>query len=723
MRCRWGLGAAALALAALLAPEAGDSCGPFFPEMRFTTYHGLAADELAKGQYGVVRPHFWRADLIVAYRAFSGVPLREDEDAAPPAALDPQWNRAEDWLKARGAVPGASHIDFLRADRKVPGGDYEMYPNCLDAAFSTAAETLRKRIAQWGAASPQLAEWLRGQDQVFQNCSEGAAIPAPIAGASAELAADRQYQIAAAELYAEQYDRAEADFDRIAANAASPWHGIAPYLAARAAIRAATIGGVTGKLQGAAGRLRAILADPAQQQWHDSAQGLLDFIRVRTEPRQRLVELGQQLVKPGLGEQFGPMLREYTTIWDRLEANKEQPPAAESDLAAWIAAYQNRTPGNVDWHTRHALPWLAAALVWAPANDPAGGDLIRDARAVPPDSPAYATVSYYGILRQIRAGQLEAARQWAGEALGKVRAPSAMNLLRAERFRLARGWPDFLEYATRKPIGSSTEGDSDEPLTDGETKQNPEAFDEDAVQSLNQATPLALWVDAARNERLPRNLRARIARAGWVRAVVLGGAATARTLARRVAELQPELAAEMRKYLAETDEAGARFTAVFLMLRGPGLEPVIRSGFGRPDRTMERSVFRDNWWSFETRAGRPVPAGSDHEALYDIYPDGKTIPPDFLPRERRAAGEAEWEALQDRAVNGVNYLCAETLAWARSHPQDPRVPQALHEAVNATHYGPADTDKLSSGYSKQAFDLLHRRYPESEWTRQTKYWY
>ena len=46
--------------------------------------------------------------------------------------------------------------------------------------------------------------------------------------------------------------------------------------------------------------------------------------------------------------------------------------------------------------------------------------------------------------------------------------------------------------------------------------------------------------------------------------------------AQRVAQLKPELATHMQGYLAEKDPAAARFFAVFLMLRAPGLEPVVR---------------------------------------------------------------------------------------------------------------------------------------------------
>jgi hypothetical protein len=69
----------------------------------------------------------------------------------------------------------------------------------------------------------------------------------------------------------------------------------------------------------------------------------------------------------------------------------------------------------------------------------------------------------------------------------------------------------------------------------------------------------------------------------------------------------------------------------------------------------------------------------------------------------------------------VDYLCSEAVAWAEAHPQDARVPESLALAVEATHYGPVDAE--STKWSKRAFDLLHKKYPASEWTKRTKYWY
>jgi hypothetical protein len=137
---------------------------------------------------------------------------------------------------------------------------------------------------------------------------------------------------------------------------------------------------------------------------------------------------------------------------------------------------------------------------------------------------------------------------------------------------------------------------------------------------------------------------------------------------------------------------------------------------------MNRDDFRDNWWALENPPERDGAADPTHEALYDLYPKGAFGPAEFLPKDQRAAGQQEWTRLVERTGNAVNYLGSEAMAWAQAHQQDPRVPQALYLLVEATHYGPND-GKKGREYSRQAFELLHRRYPNSEWTKKTKYWY
>jgi hypothetical protein len=61
------------------------------------------------------------------------------------------------------------------------------------------------------------------------------------------------------------------------------------------------------------------------------------------------------------------------------------------------------------------------------------------------------------------------------------------------------------------------------------------------------------------------------------------------------------------------------------------------------------------------------------------------------------------------------------IEWATANPNDPRSPEALHLAVRSTRYG--CTDKETGKWSKAAFDLLHKRYPNTKWANATKYWF
>jgi hypothetical protein len=527
--------------------------------------------------------------------------------------------------------------------------------------------------------------------------------PALPPGSDPLLCADRQYQRAAAAFYAGEFAQAADDFREVAANAGSPWRELAPYLAARVLIRQGTVGGSDAALAAAEKALRGILDDPRQKRWRRSAQGLLDFVRARLYPEERMVELGDALLKPGLGDGIQRAITDYTVLWDRLQNG----PAAQSALAEWITSFQAGDSRHAveRWRQGLGTPWLIAALASVSPSDPAAPDLIAGARKIRPGDPAYATAAHQGMLLQIARHKKDQARQWADEALAQKLPVEAQNAFRAQRLILARDWTEFLRYAPRRPVAAEADT-TDEGLSGYANMVSPETcFARDAGEALNRKVPLDLWVDASRGTLLPRRLQAEIAQAGWVRAVLLNDSAQTLVLARRVAELRPELAEEMQSYAAAKSPDAAKFEAIYLMLRTPGLVPVVREGFGRYAKARRLDQFHDNWWRLSVT----------------IPEDGTKAPADFLTEAQRARGEHDWETLLAAAGTGSNYLCAGTIAWALAHPQDPRVPEALHLAVRTTRYGPRDEG--TSAYSRKAFRLLHSRYPNTRWARETKYWF
>lgn len=605
-------------------------------------------------------------------------------------------------------------------------GHYLAYENCLDDAFDSATATLVQRIAVWGAKGSRTAEWIRGQDQVFANCaghpsgtvlevtpttataSEPTLPPTLPAGTDPLLAADRQYQIAAALFYAGRFDEAEERFREMWKDANSPWHEFGPYLAARAMIRQGTVEDKQDKLELAEKALREILNDPKQKPRHKTAEGLVQFVEARLHPEDRLVELGAALSKPGLESRIEQAIIDYTAIWNR----SPKAPVERSALADWISAFQTGDGERAlrRWHANGWTPWLVAVLVGADPRGTEAPQIIAEARKMKAADPAYATAALAAIRLQVARGEYDEARQWADEALAHKLSLDAQNAFRAVRSTLAGNWNEFLRYAPRRAVAAEVDV-TDVPL-DETSKIATQApiFDRDAADVLNRRAPLDLWVDAGRSSALTRRLQLEIAQAGWVRAVLLNHMAQARLLASRVGELQPELAEGMRTFATDQSSEGAKFDAVFLMLRTPGLGPEVRQGFGRDTKADRLNMYRENWWNIKPAVVNDAPQASLLQA-----------PVHFISEAQLARGEKERADLEAAAGTAPSYLCAGALAWARAHPADARVPEALHLCVRATRYGV--TDKLTTGYSRQAFRSLHSGYPNTEWAKRTKYWY
>jgi hypothetical protein len=365
-------------------------------------------------------------------------------------------------------------------------------------------------------------------------------------------------------------------------------------------------------LKAAEAKLQTVIADPAQKRWHDSARGLIQFIRATLDPRQTMVALGREMMRPGGDLQTA--LADYTRLYDRMEERKGEVPAAESELTDWIDTIQNRkTEHAVErWRAGKSMPWLVAALASASSGDAAVPELIAAARKIAPEAPAYASATIYGIRLERERGQVDQARNWAEGSLATKQLDSTVNLLRAERLAMARDWSEFLKFGPRKPVAvGDEEVGSDEPL-EGDLQKCTAALDDDFTGPMNTSVPLALWDAAAAGDALPREFQAEIAQAGWVRAVLLDDRAAARKVAARAGELNPHLAPAMRDYMAQTDPAAAHFTAVFWMLRMPGLVPDLRSGIGCSTKVNEIDDFRDNWWGdVEAKAAEAKAAPAD----------------------------------------------------------------------------------------------------------------
>lgn len=149
------------------------------------------------------------------------------------------------------------------------------------------------------------------------------------------------------------------------------------------------------------------MRDPKTKASHAAAQRLLDYIRFRTEPDKRVVELEQLITRPDPGPDFKQHLWDYVVLVSQGEQAE--------DLSDWLKTfYTDRTyehPLGVSrpaaqeeakhamerWREDKSVAWLIVAMDLADPNDTNTAELLKAAGQVPASSAAYTSVRYYAL--------------------------------------------------------------------------------------------------------------------------------------------------------------------------------------------------------------------------------------------------------------------------------------------------------------------------------------
>ncbi|MFN7923352.1 MAG: hypothetical protein U0Q16_24840 [Bryobacteraceae bacterium] len=676
-----------LALMGLVAiPAEAPSCSKIFPEPVFMFQRfPLDGSGYAQGNLGVLEPTFEAKYYVIAYRYLIGVPLTRDEieGTKRPGRPKPEEGLLP-WISR--SVEGVSPDDMPVYRQS---GPYHYYVNCTTGAFEESRRTQATRKKEFGASHPGVIAWTAAQNVVFSNCSGGENIPAEAdPSLPAILRADRAYQIAAAHFYAEHYEEAYARFKVIAANFGSPWSTIAPYLAARCLVRDSTVNDA-GKMEQALEEINAILADRRYARYHDAARGLRAFVGVRIRPEWTAQILSKEVQKPGPGARFHQNLIDIEYLFERRFIAKD-------DLGAWITWMVLRDHGAAvaKWRGGKSQPWLLASLMSAVASDKDVPELLDAAAAVPEKSPAFATALFHRIRLLEETGRRAEAREELDRYMPAIRARfpvAAQNSFLGRRLRVARSLDEFLTFAPRRPVGIVDESPVDMTAPIGEERKP--LLDADSRGVLNTGLPLSALQTVSTSKALPAHISNQVLMLAFARAVVLGRHEVAAALAPELAVRKMTIPALLERLQKEATAEEKNFAGVIVLLWSSGFSPEMGISYAYD--------FRSNWWCKAEATARPA------------------APPFLTDAERRQL-DTEWETM--RALEaGPTWLGRKAIAWAKAHPQDPRSPQALHLTVRATRWG--CSDGANSAISKEAFSMLHARWPRSEWTAKTPYWF
>jgi hypothetical protein len=309
---------------------AANACGPTYLEPIFV-FEGspdLPFDDFTAGKIGIVRPTFGRKTLLIAYRYLNGGSFTASEQKDLVMALKSETPQGEmdkvveSWLNTRKELLNEAEPPALYTERRVYNS-YTFFPNCTQNAFEVATATLKDRVVNYGADDPNVREWLRGQDEVFNNCAANAAtLPAELGpGVPIWLRKDRDYQIAAALFYSMQFDEAKSRFEKIAGDGQSDWQSTAEYLVPRTLVRQASL--IEDPLKHAAlyaeaeTRLQALVA--TGNKFRDASRKLLGLVKYRIHPEERTGELADLISFNGASLDLRQDVIDYVWLLDKFE--------------------------------------------------------------------------------------------------------------------------------------------------------------------------------------------------------------------------------------------------------------------------------------------------------------------------------------------------------------------------------------------------------------------
>ncbi len=722
----------AIAGLGLRGGKAADACSSSSEIVAISERHpDLPLSPYVAGHLGVLQPTFARMHLVVAYAWLSGKGL---DPAAQGAVLDLATRRLP-WVPATTVVPTPPAststpspavadpvADWQKERTRVLGAPvappssgyvtptYLTIDNCLEDAFRVARDTLLAREATLGARAPELVAWVSAQDMVFTNCADPAkkAVPATLpASASAAARADRDYQIASAYFYSNRFDEAQKRYAAIAADKASPWSALAGYVNVRVRVRRANVGkdvADKAELGRALAAASSELADPSHATMHASLRRYRRYVRVSAEPQALLAETARALEGGGQGAETGPLLEDYTVLVDKDESVLEK---RSDDLTAFVGAMQGKRTFDAAYaRFQSSAPgseaWLVAALTLATnAADPRVDTLLGRALAVAPSSSAYATARFHAIrltaARGASAATLADLFTKTRTGLGSYVGLSTKNAFAMLAARTARDLGTFLREAPIVPAGASA--DSGPVVFDPHAVR---AIPDELTDAISAGFPLSRLLEASLSTALPRDVRAHFAATTWARANLLGDRATAAKVAATVTQTNPALRTYVDRVENARTEEERRLALVHTLLTFPNVGPVL-----------------DAW-----HAGGAAPATlSSSSDAYFFCPANRPTTnalPAFLATTERDAAKKENAALTKLGA-GSTWLALEATRAAKALPKDARSPEVLHLAVRATRFGCKDAK--TSDASRAAFQLLHRAYGASSWSKATPYYY
>lgn len=697
------------------------------------------------------------------------------------------WNEQPDavetYLKTRAKALGRNAKKDLEELYR-PADSFSYEKGVGKDAIVLANKTLSNLMKQFGAKSTAVKDWVKAQDSLMGIAGGTLEIPQELPKSAPLLLRQcRAYQIASGNFYTPKYKAAEPLFAAFANDSSSPFQKVAQYLVLRCKERHLVKDSDATKEEWDQ-TIDALKSAASNSKTDREREDILDLLRPLSyadHSQEAVIKNLAESIQNGTSKRFGGDIGDLTFLMDindtyLKENGIQRPQSANSaggesesgnegtttfepaDLTQWVSATQVRTDPYADsdedkaktamlkaengkralenWRKKRTIPWLVAAVSRLGLRSKDHQDLYDAANKISPDSPAYHTCKFYIVDALIAQKRTDEARKiLAGILASKSMPPSTYNLFTAQMASTAASSSEFLKYAVLKP--------SEYVSTTSVVSRNiyqfaklnsfhneAPTFESSVAEELNRFAPLSVWLSLAQNKAIDPRFRAVLLRATWLRALLLNKRQLAAQLEPEVIATNPTLVQPLARYRNSAPGAEKDFALAKLVLRNFGMSPYIQGGAERHGMPInEFDYYQDNYWQPLTSDKQ---TDKDDRNLYETVnlsgdPDLEMKVSEYmkpglkkrLSAAERKSGDAERNTI---LINHPSrFLGQAVLKWARLHPDDREVPEMLYRVVKLPKW--SGTSEQGTKYSREAYLVLHSRYPNSSWAEKAVCYY
>ena len=692
-------------------------CGPFFETAVFSfLYTQKDKKSFLLGSPHFIKPSFLRKDLTIAYRYLLGnEKIKEITQEREPSSSEPALNQ---WQKARQNALGlsSSKSPEIKTYKYTQRGGYNSFVNCYDDAFQFAAKTLTKRVELYGIKSKEVLAWITGQDIVFSNCGGDVEnIPVNLNYPQDHLLTfDRQYQIAASYFYSGNFEKARASFKSIADDKNSPYFAISNYLITRNLVRQAFItkeeGIVKENLEEALSLSSVAIKNPDLKDLKNAFTNQISRIKFYLYPKDLTKELENTILT-------SPSLVDFTRYdFARLLEYNSEEARKDSSMADWILNFRSEPKtDNLDyalkkWRQTKSTPWFVSVITKITANHKEVNSILEEGRVFTKDKYAYLTVSYHRIRLLIEQSRMKAAETLLNEVLTSSLNASDNNLFLNYKIYFAKNEKDFLRSSYLIPVGLTYDDGIEEEFTPEleKTRKDPH-FTKAFAKIWNEKIPIDTMLKIYQKEKVPNHLEQNFLFSIFARAVLLNRADITEQLIPNLRNY-PFLKKEMDLFRGAQTKEEKEFIGILTLLRLPGIKPNVQFGYFRSNLSIIDD-YRDNWWCAFSELKE------EQDILFSRHPIFSYNRLSFISEKEDKQAKEEWKILSAKGT-APDYLSEKVIEYSKKYPDTTYLPEALHRAVKTTRFG--CTGEKTSEYSKSAFRILHKKFPNSEWAKKTR---